>query len=213
MAVAEPCGRGDRARPWPRRPARPVLCGSPEGQALPAHRPQPLGAHGGHRLTREGSGVTPARSLARCAPAASALLPAVLGETPGPPPVPALCRAPLPPVVQNLAATAPGDRVQPLAHPRPPVYPHFPPTARGPSSATSVCHCCVHLHHVRPQTDAPPSVPSLSRPGPPEPVGCACGGRLTTHSPTLSVCRAPFHPPPAHGFLVCRRLRGLGLSR
>ena len=91
----------------------------------------------------------------------------------------------------------PGTASSPWHTRAPPVCPHFPPAARGPSSATSVCHCCVHLHRVRPQTDAPPSVPSLSHLGPPEPVGCACGGRLTAHSPTCpSAGRPSIRLPP-----------------
>ena len=71
VAVAEPCGRGDRARPWPGRPARPVLCGSPKGPGPPsASASAPWGARRPQAHARGLWGHP--RSLARCAPAASA---------------------------------------------------------------------------------------------------------------------------------------------
>ena len=186
----------------------------PRVQALPAHRPQPLGAHGGHRLTREGSGVTPARLLAvRPRPLRDSL--PSLARPRGRPQsrLPAGRLSRLPCGITRPLPPGPGDRVQPLAHPRPARVPSFP----SRRTRAVLRHLRVPLLRSSPpcsSSDRCPAICAVSvTPGPPGARGLCLWGpphRAFTH---LSVCRAPFHPPPAHGFLVCRRLRGLGLSR
>lgn len=98
----------------------------------------------------------------------------------------------------------------------PPVLVSFPPDLIRPSPAPCVIaltistlfvssdRCSTHL--CCPAVSPPPGLPRA-------PVDCACGESPRAFG-NLSGCpRAPLHPPPSHGFFVCRSHRHLHCLR